>query len=417
MSRHQFNVLRFGRQSGKSTWGNNKLMDRTWKVPDSRYWYVGPTYRLAKQMYERAVFALNTGKNAALRDKSDTELMIELLSGGRVYYLSGHDLGGLPGETLDGAMVDECRNQKHMKELWERVLMPMLGTTGGWADFLSTPNGMDYFYELAQKAKTDPDWGSFHAPSTRSPLWTPKMIATAKDTMDEALFAQEILAEFRELGKGSCFYAFGEHNQTSRSPFTVGDQKISPHLPILVGMDFNLHPMCWVLGQHRQTVIHYHDEIYLENSNTPEAADELCERAKGHAPGVLLVGDASGKAGQRAAAGESDYSIIKQKLKEAGIRCEDRTPEANPAIKDRVNAMNAACKAASGSVKLTISPECKRTIKDLLKRKWKENSSSLAFDNSDPMAGHLADAVTYPVSVLNPIKPIGGGTKLVIINR
>ncbi len=183
-------------------------------------------------------------------------------------------------------------------------------------------------------------------------------------------------------------------------------------------MDFNLHPMCWVLGQTRNKAIHYHDEIYLENSNTPEAADELCARVAGHPPGVLLIGDASGKAGQRAAAGESDYSIIKQKLKAAGIKFEDKTPDANPALKDRANAMNAACKSAGGTVMFTISPVgCPRAIKDIKKRKWKQGSSSLTFDNSDPMSGHLFDGATYPVSVLNPIKAIGGGTKVGIITR
>lgn len=416
MSKHPFNVLRWGRQSGKSTWGNNRLLDKTWRVPDSRHWYVGPTYRLANQMFERALFSLKSGKNAAMRDCSATELMIELLCGGRIYYLSGENLSSLPGETLNGAIVDECRDQRHLKELWTRVLFPMLGTTGGGCDFLSTPNGFDYFYDLDQKAKTNPSWGSFHAPSWSNPLWTPQMLREAKEEMSEDLYAQEIEAEFRDLGSGSCASSFGEHNTNKKSPFAVGDEEISANLPILVGMDFNLNPMSWVLGQYRNRDIHYHDEIYLERSNTPEAAEVLCERVKGHKLGVVIIGDASGKAGQRAAAGESDYSIIKQLLKAHGIPYRDLTPESNPTIKDRVNTFNAGCKSADGSVHLTFGPKCKRTVKDIQKRKWKEGAATLAFDNSDPMAGHLFDAASYPSCVLAPIKPVTT-IKMHVINR
>lgn len=329
--------------------------------------------------------------------------MLELLSGGRIYYLSGENLAALPGETLNGAIVDECREQRKLEELWTRVLFPMLGTTGGGCDFLSTPNGFDYFYDLDQKSKTNPLWGSFHAPSWSNPLWTQEMLKEAKEAMSEDLYAQEIEAEFRDLGSGSCFITFGQHN-IRPSPFAPLGQRISPSLPILVGMDFNLNPMSWVLGQYRHRHIHYHNEIYLTRSHTPEAANVLCQMVAGHKPGVVLIGDASGKASQRAAAGESDYTIIKQRLKANGIPFTDKTPDSNPPIKDRVNDFNAACRSADGSITVTFSPECKHTIKDIQRRKWKEGAASLAFDNADPMAGHLSDAASYPVSVLNPVK-------------
>jgi hypothetical protein len=377
---------------------------------------VGPTYRLAEQMYDRAKFSLMRGSNAALRDKSDTHLMLELLSGGRIFYKSGDKLEALTGETLAGAIIDECRDQKHMKELWERVIMAMLGTTRGGCDFLSTPNGFDYFYDLDQKSRTNANWGSFHAPSWSNPFWTPEMIQEARETMSADLFAQEIEAEFRDLGSGSVAHSFGEWN-IRPSPFALLGKEISDHLPILVGLDFNLNPMSWVLGQYRGRDIHYHDEIRLERSHTPEAAAVLAERVRGHKAGVVLIGDATGNSAQRAAAGESDYSILKSVLRANGIPFTDKTPESNPTLKDRVNDFNAACRSASGKVSLTISPKCKETIKDIRRRRWKEKAAQLAFDNADPMSGHLFDAASYPVSVLAPIKPVGQGTKMVIINQ
>ncbi len=368
-------------------------------------------------MFERAKFSLKKNSNAAMRDKSDSELMIELLSGGRIYYLSGEKLESLPGETLDGAVVDECREQRHMKELWERVLFSMLGTTGGGCDFLSTPNGMDYFYELDQKSLVNPSWGSFHAPSHSNPLWTPAMLAEAKETMSEDLYAQEILAEFREQGVGSCYVTFGQHNISNISPFT-GKDEVSPYLPILVGMDFNLSPMSWILGQNRNKEIYYHDEIVQDRpgygkSPTQSATETLLLKIKDHKAGVVIIGDASGKAGQRSApAGQSDYDTIRQILRAANVPFSDKTPNQNPTIKDRVNTVNSACRSASGSITLKFHPRCVKAIKDRRKRKWKDGAATLAFDDSDGV-GHISDAADYPVCILNPIRA-GVGTVRII---
>ena len=427
-SHFKFNVVRFGRQSGKSTFGNNRVLEKAWKIPDGRSWYAGPTYRLATQMYERAMFSLRGAKNAALRDKSDSDLMIELLSGGRIYYLSGDNLSALPGETLNHAVVDECREQPYLKELWTRVLFPMLGTTGGGADFLSSPNGFDDFYDLDQKCKTNPKWGSFHAPSTECPFWTPEMLAEAKETMSEDLYAQEILAEFRDMGSGSCYSTFGEHNIRDHNPFADTGMSYSPHLPMLVGMDFNLSPMSWIIGQYKQRDIYWREEISQMRADsglspTQSAAEELVRRyqASGLKTGIVIIGDASGKAGQRSApGGQSDYDTIKATLKRVGIPYQDKTPDANPGIKDRVNTVNASCKAGDGSVHMWFHNDCKVAIKDMRRRAWKEQkqgAQSLSFDNSNPLIGHMSDAVGYPICVLAPIKSISAGAKMRVITR
>jgi hypothetical protein len=389
----------------------------------ANYWYIGPTYRLAKQMYERAMFAFGRAKNACVRDHSETDFFIEFLSGGRLRYLSGEKLSSLPGETLCGAILDECREQSHLKELWRRVLFPMLGTTGGGCDFLSTPNGMDYFYELDQKSVTNPNWGSFHAPSWSNPLWTKEMLQEAKETMSEDLYAQEIEAEFREIGVGTCYSTFGQHNISNQNPFAETGMPYSPHLPILVGMDFNLSPMCWILGQYRGRDFYWQDEICQTRPDagmgpTQSAAEELVRRVAKHPSGIIIIGDASGKAGQRSApGGQSDYDTIKNILRARGISYQDKTPNANPTIKDRVNTVNAACKAADGSVHMFFNSQCKFAIKDMRRRAWKTGGATLSFDNSDPEVGHMSDAVGYPICVLAPIKASGNRLVMRAISR
>lgn len=423
-SQHRFNVVRFGRQSGKSTYGNNSLLKKAWDHPDSRWWYMGPTYRLANQMFERAVYSLTSAKNVAVRDINKTDLMIDLVSGSRIYYLSGENLKALPGETLNGAIVDECRDQRHMKELWTRVLFPMLGTTGGGCDFLSTPDGFDFFWELDQKHLINRNWGSFHAPSCSNPFWNQEMLDAAKEEMSEDLYAQEIEAEFREMGAGSCYSTFGQHNIRDNNPFADAGDNYSPHLQMLVGMDFNLSPMSWILGQYKQRDFYFVEEINQDRpaagkGPTQSAAEELVRRYKESKlkTGILIIGDASGKAGQRSApSGQSDYDTIKITLREAGISFQDKTPDSNPTIKDRVNTVNAACKAADGGVHMWFNSRCKIAIKDRQKRKWKEGAASMAFDNGST-PGHMSDAGDYPVCVLAPIKAVNSRPTMKVISR
>jgi hypothetical protein len=417
ISQHQFNVIRWGRQAGKGTYATNKLFQRAWTKPIDRYrfyWYVGPTYRLATQMYERALWAL---PREAYTYKSDSDLIIELKTKALLYYKSSDNPGGLLGETLDGLVMDECREQE--KKTWEHYLMPMLGTTDGWADFLSTPNGFDWFHDLDQNSLTDPAWGSYHAPSQSNPLWTPKMLDSAKKSMTADLYAQEILAEYRELGIGSVYSSFSsDRNISDKNPFAISGEPISKYLPILIAADFNLNPGSWVLGQNRGRSFYWFDEIVMPHSHTQMMSQELVDRlVLLECNNVIIIGDASGKSSQRAASGQSDYDIMKNALKLAGIKFSDKTPDANPAVKDRVNALNCSLLGADGSVNTTIHPSCKKLITDLRRVIWKEGSASLAIDKSNHELTHTSDAIGYPTNVLAPIKQIGQVGKMRIISR
>ena len=420
LSPFQFNTICFGRQSGKSTYGNNKLLDRAFTKQNGIYWFVGPTYRLAEQMHDRAKFALH--KNGVIKDKSDSDFMIQLkYSNSRIFYKSGDRPESLLGETLDGAIIDEAAKQDEI--VWSRYVFPMLGTTNGWADILSTPDGLNWFYDMFEKNKTNFRWGSFHAPSTECPFWSKDMLEEAKASMSPDLYAQEILAEFRDIGTGTCYSTFGMHNILDQNPFADAGQAYSPHLPILVGMDFNLSPMCWILGQAKHRDIYWQEEICQLRADsglspTQSAAEDLVRRVKHHKAGVVLIGDASGKAGQRSApGGQSDYDTIKQSLRAAGVLFQDKTPDSNPGIKDRVNTVCAALRAADGSTHMWFNNQCKVAIKDMRRRAWKTGAASLAFDNSNPQIGHMSDAVGYPVCILAPIKGVGARATMQIISR
>lgn len=369
--------------------------------PEGIYWYVLQTYSAAEVAFNRY---LRLVKNTSLfKNKNESEKWVQLHNYSFIHFKSGFNFDDLRVETLDGCIIDEMRQQPH--ELWPQVIRPMLGRRGGWCDFYSTPNGFDFFKDLYDFALEHPDeWSTFHAPSTESWWWTPAEVESARASMSEDVFAQEILAEFREIGVGKAYKNHGTWNQATENPFAIRGQAWSPYLPIIVGLDFNVGLMCWELLQNHGIDFYFGDEIAIANTDSEECAKVLAERVKDHKPGIILVGDSSGNARKTSAVGKTDYTIIKNVLQSYGIKYENRTPNENPFVKDRINCINALLKAADGSVHLWYHPfKMKYWKRDMERVKWKQGADGAILDKSDPLATHASDAGGYPLCVYSDL--------------
>lgn len=420
-SKARFRVASWGRQSGKSTACINELLKRAWEKPQSKYWYLSPIHSQARQQFRRMASALHSCEGAVTK-LNESELMVQLMNGSQITFKSGESLHHLRGESLNGAVIDEVRDQD--PNLWSQVIRPMLTTTQGWAAFVSTPNGFDEFFDLYSVAEKNETglWECFQAPSTANPMFTKQEYDQLEAEMHPDLFAQEVLAQFRDLTKGRAYSNYGAHNERKQCPFTGSNDLYHPRLPIIVAMDFNITPMSWTLGQRAGNTTWWFDEIHLENSHTQMASQELITRLKAFQtkanPQVVIVGDATGKAQQRAAAGKSDYSIVFEALQQAGITYEDRTPMSNPAIKDRVNAVNNALRSANGTVSLYLHPEkVPHLRKDFQRVTWKPGATAILDPGVGRMLTHASDGVGYAVHELNPIRHGGDIGTLRVLAR
>lgn len=400
----RFNVGVWGRQSGKTTYGLDKLIYRPLQGrPYGKYWYILQTYSAARVAFDRYKQVYLQSPGLFARKPHESQLSFTLINGAEVAFKSGNNYQDLRAQTLDGAIIDEVRQQH--KDLWPLVIRPMLARRKGWCDFLSTPNGFEHFYDLYEFAKAHPEeWATFHAPSSEAPWWTEEEIASARSSMTDDEFAQEILAEFREIGVGKAYKKHGLWNQETQNPLAIRGMTWSPYLPIVVGLDFNVALMAWQLCQHRAGDFYFGDEIAVENTDTEEMAKLLCEKVKGHKPGVILIGDATGNARKTASVGKTDYSIIISQLKAHGIPCRNLTPEANPPVKDRVNMVNSRLKAADGSVHLFYHPtKCKRLKKDFERVATKTGTDGFILDQKkDPLLTHASDGAGYVIAYYAP---------------
>lgn len=402
----RFNLSVWGRQSGKTTAGLRKML---WKPLQSKemaiYWHILQTHSAADVVFERFMNFIHPHRSSLVTYVNESDKRVELIGGRNIYFKSGENFEDLRTESLAGVIIDEARQQE--QRLWTSVIFPMLSKSKGWADLLTTPNGFDWVYDLYNEALIDENWGVIHAPSTEAWWWTEEELLMAKKTMGEAEYAQEIMAEFRDLTSGKAYINFHDKNLSEVNPF-YADGIIHPQLAVIVAMDFNLTPMSWTLGQKKSDKFHWFDEIHLRGSHTQEAAKVMCEKIKELNPqhGVILAGDATSKAGQRAAAGQSDYDIVCQTLDSCGIKWVNETPESNPTVKDRVNTVNAKLRSASGEVSMTLNPKtCPYLKKDFDRVVWKSGTGDRVIldQTTNPELTHHSDGVGYAMCALSPL--------------
>ena len=195
LSNNRFNICVAGR-----TWGITSLsivaaFERAFK--GEKVWIVFPVYPQAMDSF-RTMKSLIRQLPEEMYVIKEVEKRIEIANGGSIQIKSADKperLRGAGGLSL--VVFDEAAYQS--KETWETV-RPILSDSLGKALFISTPNGMNWFYELFDNAKRRKDWAVFHYPTENSPRIDKNELAQAKEELGSLVYAQEFLAEFTEVG-------------------------------------------------------------------------------------------------------------------------------------------------------------------------------------------------------------------------
>lgn len=151
-----------------------------------------------------------------------------LPTGGSIQMRSADNPDSLRGATLNGVVFDEAATAK--QEAWP-TLRPTLSVLGGWAMFISTPKGLNWFHELFEDAAGWQDWAHWQIPSIQNPYLPEAEVEKARAEMSSLVFSQEYEAEFISHGSGM-FHAdwiqhyYGGFDGEERY-FVLGDETVS----------------------------------------------------------------------------------------------------------------------------------------------------------------------------------------------
>lgn len=159
-------------------------------VDGGKIWWVAPSYPVASEIWRD----LKRAAGQAYDEKSEVERRIELPGGGSVTVKSADNPDSLRGSGLDGLVVDEAGSVK--AEAWREALRPSLSDRLGWAVFIGSPKGSNWFRDLFDFAEKQPDWERWQRPTADNPIVLPSEIAAAEREMLPSLFSQEYGAQF-----------------------------------------------------------------------------------------------------------------------------------------------------------------------------------------------------------------------------
>jgi hypothetical protein len=188
----RFNVLCCGRRWGKNVVAHRRVL----RFADQPIAWYAPTYRMLAEDWRE----LSNRLAPMVTRKNESEHRLDLLGGGCVDMWSLDNIDSSRGRKYGHVIINEAAMVKDLMSAWNMVIRPTLADMRGGSDFLSTPKGLNGFYELWQQAEDHPDWARFHFRTDDNPHIHPEEIAAMRASLPERVVKQEIDAEFVEDG-------------------------------------------------------------------------------------------------------------------------------------------------------------------------------------------------------------------------
>lgn len=191
----RFRVAACGRRFGKTLAAAGVGVKAALENPRGMYWWVAPTYDVTRRGWS-AMQHLVRDIPGVQEWRGDR--IFEFPNGARVEFKTANTGSGLRGAGLDGLIVDEAAFVR--PDAWQADLRPALTDKLGWALFISTPFGRNWFWHVWRRGQ-DPeqtDWQSWQFPTSANPHILPSEIDDARELLPERTFAQEYLADFIE---------------------------------------------------------------------------------------------------------------------------------------------------------------------------------------------------------------------------
>ena len=259
-----------------------------------------------------------------------------------------------------------------------RVLHGMISTT---------PEGLDTWVQRDWFDKPAPGYRAYIGSTVLNPALPSSYVEDLKASIPAQLVSQYLEGRAVQFVRDRAHPGFARaiHHQAT---------EWDPRLPLLVGCDFNVQPMAWVLGQlvNDGTALHIVDEVYLENHATVEnAVHAIHAKGYGYARSIVFHPDRAGKA--RSTTGDSEHQAITEAARALGWSFSLQGWGGNPPVQARINLVDRLISPAAGPHRLTVHPRCSRLTHEL------ETTGRLKSGQYDPGPkgdrGHILDGLGY----------------------
>jgi hypothetical protein len=391
-------VAGFG--SGKTFVGCASLAKHSLEFPGIDAGYFAPTYPQIRDIFYPTIEEVAPEFGLTAKVISSTK-EVRLLRGGkvrtRIICRSMDNPSSIIGFKIGHALVDELdvMNLDKAQLAWRKIIARMRYKVPGLRngiDVTTTPEGFKFVYQQWVKAIRDKSslaslYGMVQASTYDNEANLPDdYINSLRESYPPQLINAYLEGKFVNLASGSVYPGFDR--KLNHTPEMIKEKEA-----LHIGLDFNvlnMHAGISVIRNDRPMTLSELTKV----RDTPTMAQMLKERYLDIGHAVTIYPDASGQNTSSKNASESDLSILRQ----AGFSIKVNTT--NPAVKDRVNAVDAMLLNANGDRRWLINTDaCPITTECLEQQAWGSNSEP------DKTAGfdHMNDANGYFIVNRYPI--------------
>lgn len=375
----RFKVIAAGRRFGKSYLSTYYILAKALQKKGN-YFFVSPTFAQSRQIIWEVLKDKTRGHIAVKVNESRLE--IELVNGSRIFLKGADRPDTMRGVSLSGVVLDEFGTMRNPEIVWAEVLRPALSDQQGWATFISSPKGRNYFYDLYNNSKSNEGWQGWQFTTLQGGYVPESEIQIARNELDERTFRQEYEGSF-ESYEGLVVPDYDRELNSTIETINVNDT-------LIIGIDFNVNKMPCSVFVMRGKELHLIDFLF-GSFNTTALMETIKHKYPNHKK--IFHTDASGVANKSSAGGQTDISIIRN----YGYQVHNLSM--NPNIIDRVNSFNSMIKSVSGIRKLFINKSLKRVVETMEKHSFDENGLPNkkhayyddVFDSASYVAYHYSD--------------------------
>lgn len=396
---NKFRAFVAGFGSGKTWVGCSSICQHFYEWPKINQGYFAPTYPLIRDIFYPTIteVAESMGLRAKIK-KADHEVWI--YSGSRyrglIHCRSMDDPASIVGFKIGHALVDELDilAEKKAEQAWRKIIARMRYNVPGLRngiDVTTTPEGFRFVYKQFVKALREKpgllrNYGLVHASTFENEANLPfDYIDSLMETYTPELILAYLDGQFTNLTSGTIYHKFNRKLSSCNDTMQPGE-------PLFIGMDFNVGKMAAIAHVKRDKLPRAVDEI-TKGYDTPDMIAKIKGRYWEHDGNdfrktreIRIYPDASGDSRKSVNASTTDIQL----LKAAGFSV--HAPEANPPVKDRINAMNAMFCNAKGERRYLVNTDKCPTYADTLEQQtWDDKGEPDKKSDND----HPNDAAGY----------------------
>ena len=302
--------------------------------------YYLPTYDLVNTIaiprFQDALAAYGLVEGEDYKVVKSPTTYIEIFGGGKIIFRTMDRPARIVGYEVADSLVDELDTlkEKDAAEVWRRIISRNRQKKPDGSDNTiavgTTPEGFKFVYSRWKKNPPTDEYVIIKASTYSNARNLPEnYIDDLKADYPDNLIMAYLEGEFVNLTSGSVYPNYDRKDNASL-------EKVLPGESLHIGMDFNVGKMAavvFVSRQHPDRTINPHAVAEIMGVlDTPAMIRAIKARFPNHA--IFIYPDATGGSRKTQEASTTDLALLQQ----AGFNVIANT--SNPAVKDRVLAMN-----------------------------------------------------------------------------